>query len=125
MRRFRILAVLLIILITTISTICTATEITASITAQNQWTTTPIRPNPNNGKFYIGIEGTGWAATVTLQKSYDSGTTWHNVLTWTANIQTKGEDDFLGIVYRIGVATGQYTSGTISVRLTSNSLSFN
>lgn len=77
-----------------------------SITAQNTFSD-PIRIV---GSFNVSISGT-FVATVTAQRS-DDGTTWNNVDTWTIPAEEVGTDPILNY-YRIGVATGNYTSGTV------------
>jgi hypothetical protein len=62
------------------------------------------------GSFNLSISGT-FVATVTVQRSED-GTTWRNVDTWTAPVEATGYDPVLNY-YRVGVATGGYTSGTV------------
>lgn len=76
-----------------------------SAAAENTWSD-PIRIV---GSFNLSISGT-FSATVTVQRSED-GTTWHNVDTWTAPSEEVGYDPILNY-YRVGVATGGYTSGT-------------
>lgn len=80
------------------------TSVTAS--AQNTWSD-PIRIV---GSFNVSISGT-FVATATVQRS-DDATTWRNVNTWTAPAEEVGTDPILNY-YRIGVATGNYTSGTV------------
>jgi len=77
-----------------------------SITAQNTFSD-PIRVV---GSFNLSISGT-FVATVTVQRSED-GTTWRNTDTWTAPSEEVGYDPILNY-YRVGVATGNYTSGTV------------
>lgn len=76
-----------------------------SAAAENTWSD-PIRIL---GSFNLSISGT-FSATVTVQRSED-GTTWRNVDTWTAPSEEVGYDPILNY-YRVGVATGGYTSGT-------------
>jgi hypothetical protein len=76
-----------------------------SAAAENTWSD-PIRIV---GSFNLSISGT-FSATVTVQRSED-GTTWRNVDTWTAPSEEVGYDPILNY-YRVGVATGGYTSGT-------------
>ena len=68
--------------------------------------------------FTINISGT-WVATVTLQRSFDEGVSWNDVTTYTSNTTTTYNDslDNQVVRYRIGVKTGEYTSGTINVSL--------
>ena len=68
------------------------------------------------GYFNLSITGT-WVATVTVQRSFDSGSTWYDVDTWTTNTQEYGLEPERGIQYRIGIKTGGYTSGSCVVRL--------
>jgi hypothetical protein len=85
----------------------------ASITAQNEWTTAESFA----GEFPLRIRGT-WSATVTLQRSDDNGTNWDDVSTYTANtVQNVKETSVAGASYRIGVKTGEFTSGTVEVQL--------
>lgn len=72
----------------------------------------------NARAFTIQITGT-WVATVTLQRSYDEGISWEDVNTYTSNVLTSFNDGFdnVTILYRIGVKSGDYTSGTATVAL--------
>lgn len=68
-------------------------------------------------EFNISVSGS-WSATVTLQRSVDDAT-WVDVETYTTN-QSKTFNDGLDNVeyyYRVGVKTGNYTSGTIQLGL--------
>jgi hypothetical protein len=62
------------------------------------------------GSFNLSISGT-FSATVTVQRSED-GSTWRDVDTWTAPSEEVGYDPILNY-YRVGLATGDYTSGTV------------
>lgn len=68
--------------------------------------------------FTINISGT-WVATVTLERSFDEGTSWENATTFSSNITTTFDDNLDNQVvrYRIGTKSGEYTSGTASVAL--------
>ena len=68
------------------------------------------------GYFNVSISGT-WDATVTAQRSFDEGSTWYDVATWTANTQEYGLEPERGVQYRIGIKTGEFTSGQADVRL--------
>jgi len=83
-----------------------------SITAENQFTDSIEM----NGYFNISISGT-WDGTVTCQRSFDIGDTWHDVNTWTDNTQEYGFEPERGVQYRAGIKTGNYSSGTCVVRL--------
>ena len=67
------------------------------------------------GYFNISISGT-FVATVTVQRSYDAGSTWHDVDSWTAPAEEVGFDPEFRL-YRIGVKSSNYTSGTVEVRI--------
>ena len=69
-----------------------------------------------SGAFSLSISGT-WAGTVTIQRSFDGGTTPLDVQTYTANIEDTGSEPREDTVYRVGIKTGNYTSGTANVRL--------
>ena len=86
---------------------------TASIAAQNTFSTGMYLPA---GKFNFSLSGT-WVATVHLQRSFDTGTTWVDVESFTANIETYGEEIEDGVKYRFGVKTSGYTSGTVVGRI--------
>ena len=66
--------------------------------------------------FNISISGT-WDGTVTVQRSFDGGSTWYDVATWTANTEEYGLEPERGVQYRVGIKAGEYGSGTANVRL--------
>lgn len=85
---------------------------TRSISAENQFSDSlKLR-----GNFNMSISGT-WVATVHVQRSFDQGSTWFDVDTFTQNIEVVGYEPEGGVYYRIGVKVGNYTSGTVNVRL--------
>jgi hypothetical protein len=86
--------------------------VTKSITAENTFSDSISLSQ----KFNVSLSGT-WVATVFLQRSFDGGTTWVDVKSWTANTQEAGEEPESGILYRLGVKTGGFTSGTVVCRL--------
>lgn len=100
--------------------------VTASITAQNTFTA-PLSPfGPGNignathiGYLNLSLSGT-WEATVFLQRSFDNGSTWLDVASYTTNTEKAIEDYEAGVLYRVGVKTGGFTSGTVVVRLSNN-----
>lgn len=69
-------------------------------------------------EFTIIRTGT-WTATVTLQRSFDDGTSWFDVTTYTTNATITFNDglDEQIVLYRIGIKTGDYTSGTANLTL--------
>ena len=82
-----------------------------SITAQNQFTDDVGVASPSND-IGVAIEGT-FVATVTVQYKHPGQTAWQDLATYTApaafNIIPVD-----GLVYRIGVKTGDFTSGTVN-----------
>lgn len=83
---------------------------TASITAEDTFTDA-VRLE---GYFNLSLSGT-WAATVTVQRSIDNAT-WVDVDTFTTNSEEVGFEPEL-MWYRVGVKTGDFTSGTVAIRL--------
>lgn len=61
----------------------------------------------------ISISGT-WVGTVTLQRSFDKGTTWFDVEDFTANTQSQFYDGENVMQYRFG---STISSGTADVRI--------
>lgn len=90
-------------------------SVTASVAAQNTFTDT-ILPDFNKGYLNVSISGT-WVGTVTLQRAFDSGSSWLDVETFTSNDEGYLVDVEHGNSYRIGIKTGNYTSGTAVLRL--------
>jgi hypothetical protein len=68
------------------------------------------------GNFNLSISGT-WAGTVTLQRSFNNGTTWFDVRSYTTNIENWDQEIESGVLYRAGFKTGDHTSGTADVRI--------
>lgn len=92
-----------------------------ALAAQNTFGST-IRVTGVGGDrvFNFSISGT-FSATVTVQRSIDSATTgFIDVLNYTAPVSTSYNDglDNSIVWYRIGIKTGNYTSGTATVTLT-------
>ncbi len=86
--------------------------VTRSIAAENQFTDS-VRLT---GFFNISLSGT-WSATVTVQRSFDKGDTWFDVESFTVNTEQYGFEAEFGVYYRVGVKTGNFTSGTVVMRL--------
>ncbi|BBP51249.1 hypothetical protein PHLH3_08750 [Pseudomonas sp. St386] len=94
-------------------------KVTATITGDNQFSD-PIRITGVGGTRIFTRSVTGaFTATVRLQRSVGAVGAWEDIESFT--IPTAGsfndELDNQIIFYRIGVKTGEYTSGTISVQL--------
>ena len=86
----------------------------ATITAENQWT---VGINLQ-GIFNISVGGSGWVATVTFQRSFDNQVTWNDISTFTTSTEDFGTVASESDVYcRLGSKTGEFTSGSIPVRL--------
>ena len=68
------------------------------------------------GLFNISISGT-FVATVTLQRSFDAGSTWHDVEEYTAATERVVDNANQKAMWRLGVKTGNFTSGTVAVAL--------
>lgn len=66
--------------------------------------------------FNLSVSGT-WVGTVTLQRSFNNGSTWLDVYTTTSNVETLVEQAESGVLWRLGIKTGNYTSGTAVCRL--------
>ena len=86
--------------------------VTETITAQNTYTDSIDIPADY---FSVSVQGT-FVATVTLQRSFNGGTTWYDVDTFTSAGEYIGQEPE-GCKYRIGVKTGEFTSGSVTVRL--------
>ena len=85
---------------------------TRSISAENQFTDSVEL----TGHFNISISGT-WDAQVTVQRSFDKGSTWYDVAEWEENTQEYGLEVERGVYYRAGIKPGEYSQGTCNVRL--------
>ena len=85
---------------------------TASLTAENTYS----GPVELRGLFNFSLSGT-WVATVHLQRSFDVGASWLDVDSFTGNVETFGTEPEDAVYYRLGVKTGNFTSGKIAGRL--------
>jgi len=65
-----------------------------------------------SGEFNFSVRG-NWTGTVTLSRSFDNGTSWGTVTTYTANKEDTGTEPE-GALYRASFTTA--TSGTPWVR---------
>jgi hypothetical protein len=94
--------------------------VTSDVSAQNSFTNTiNITGTGSSRAFTITRSGT-WVATITLQRSLTSDTgPWEDVTTYTTNATISYNDalDNQEAWYRIGVKTGDYTSGTVTLTL--------
>ena len=65
-------------------------------------------------EFPISLSGFG-TATVVLQKSYDEGSTWKTVKSYSADVEEVANEPEAGIVYRFNCTS--HGGGTIAYRL--------
>jgi len=103
---------------------------TEDLTAQNtftDWMTLKEQLLPGRapvGYLDLVVSGT-WAGTITVQKRHGHGghvddivwTSEFDVDSYTENTAKLIEDHSTTVQYRVGFKTGEYTSGTASVRL--------
>lgn len=115
MRRLTALLLIALVLVATAAQAAIALT-SASLTAQNTFSCTTTACPALQGNFNFSLSGT-WVATVHLQRSFDNGTTWLDVASYTANIEDRGVEPEAGVRYRFGVKTGNYTSGTVVGRV--------
>jgi hypothetical protein len=90
---------------------------TAAITTANSWTTSIYLIGWFNISVYTpsGAVGTLGGTTVTVQRSFNNGTTWLDVKQYTATAEEYGFEPE-GATYRVGVKTAQYTAA-VNVRI--------
>lgn len=94
-------------------------SVAANLSGADQYTN-PIRVFGVGASraFSVTVSGT-WSATVTLQRSVGAPGDWTSFETYTSN-QSKSVNDGLDnieVYYRIGIKTGEHTSGTAAARL--------
>ena len=86
-----------------------------SLTAQNTFSSPATSTSAQ--RLSLSISGT-WAGTLTLQRSFDNGSTYMDVQAFTANTEAVVENaGDAAVLWRVGFKTGNYTSGTAAVRL--------
>lgn len=97
--------------------------VTASIGGADQWSDSIMVTGfgAAEREFDVVITGT-WSGTVTLQRSIGVEDAWLEADTYTSNTTTSIDDDLddQTVYYRIGIDTGDYTSGTALVSLSFN-----
>lgn len=67
-----------------------------------------------NGCFNLSLSGFG-SATVDVERSFDSGSTWVTVESFTADAERIGKEPENRVMYRLNCSA--YTSGTITYRI--------
>lgn len=82
-----------------------------TINADNTFTD-PVRLT---GFFNLSLTGT-FVATITVQRSFDEKATWNDVDTFTGPTEDYGVEPEV-CWYRVGIKTGEYTSGSVTVRM--------
>ena len=88
--------------------------VTKTISAQNTFSDAlSLR-----GDFSLSISGLS-DSTVTVQRSFDAGSTWADVDTFTSSYEGNGYDA-VGAQYRAGIKSGAYGSDTVVVSLREN-----
>jgi hypothetical protein len=87
--------------------------VSATITGEDSFTNQVIF---EVGTFSISVYGT-FVGAVTLQRTWDEGATWLDVHCFEEPEEAIADNSEEQAEWRIGVKTGDYTSGTISVRL--------
>ena len=70
------------------------------------------------GDFSLSISGLS-DSTVTVQRSFDGGSNWADVDTFTSSYEGNGYEA-VGAQYRAGVKTGDYGSDTVVISLREN-----
>lgn len=98
----------------------TGQSVTASVTAENQFTNTINVVGVGSQRAFTIVRSGTWVATVTLQRSLTSDTgPWEDVTTYTTPATIVYNDllDNQIAWYRIGVKTGDFTSGTVVLTL--------
>ena len=116
--RITLVLIFAILMLFAFSVEATDQYVTKNVNAQNLFTDeiSPCYNSPSCSLNY-SISGT-WAGTVTMQRAFPSApTTWYDVETFTSNEEGQLFDYERGNKYRMGIKTGDYTSGTAVLRL--------
>lgn len=77
----------------------------------------PLPANVDLSIVNVTPAGEAFVATVTLQRSFDDGANWHDVEQFTEPCQKFFEHGTASVKWRLGVKSGDYTSGDINLRL--------
>lgn len=84
-------------------------EISGTFEATGQSSSVAIQAS-----FNVSLSGFG-VATVAIERSFDSGSTWVVVESFAADVERRGLEPEDGILYRVNCTA--YTSGTIAYRI--------
>lgn len=91
--------------------------VASSPPAAGTWTSAISAGYNNPANFLnISVYGATWVGTVYIQRRFQGGT-WYDVTSFTTNTQKALIDRESGVTYRIGIKNGDYTSGSVAVRL--------
>lgn len=103
-----------VVFTTFFSSVCFGTVVDESITSGSR--TTSLKLSPTNF-LSISISGIGTTGTgsVSLERSFDLGSNWRTVTTYTSNSENALIDYDVKSIY--SAISKDFTSGTISVRL--------
>lgn len=94
-------------------------NVTKAISAQNTFSDEIRVFGVGTDRAFTIVRSGTWTATVTLQRSIGVSGDWTDVTTYTTNATVSFNDalDNQVIYYRLGVKTGDYTSGTVDLRM--------
>ena len=102
-----------------ITHVVAAENVTGNFTGTGQSSTVNVQLGRN---FDFSTHGT-WTGTISLQKSYDSGSTWNDVITRhyekDGNLQFSDSETVDDAIYRLNMSV--YTAGTLKYNLTARS----
>jgi hypothetical protein len=89
-------------------------RVTRTITGSNQFTD----PVKLSGYFNLSVSGS-WLGTITVQRSFDLGSTWFDVAEFTTNTEEYGlEPEHTNVVlYRAGAKTDKFNGTNCTIRL--------
>ena len=93
-------------------------EVTENVSAEDNGTNSILVTGVGDARrFFYEITGT-WSGTITLQRSADDSS-WEDVDTYTTNSNNKYDDklDNSDLYFRLRVKSGDYTSGTMELKL--------
>lgn len=89
--------------------------VSGTFTGTGQSATMPA----HRGMFNLSLSGT-WVATVDIERSFDGGSTWLIVESYTSNIEDTGDEPQDNVWYRLNCSA--YTSGTVTYRLSQDAI---
>lgn len=119
MRKFCVMTSIIVLMM--ISLAWASGSVTQTISgappATGTWTSAIAPLYKGNGFLNVSVYGAVWSATVWLQRSFDKGVSWFDVMSFTVNSQKALIDQEGGVRYRMGVKSGGYSSGSVAVRL--------